>query len=242
MKYLAIDIGNTRYKALLVDDANEYYFTAKNEDSLLKQLKTDSISETAVILCDVLKQTGDELLHFIKQSPNHIILSHQTPIPLKNLYETPDTLGYDRIAGAVGAFSLFPNSNCLIIDAGTAITYDIVNEHAEYMGGSISPGINMRYKALHQFTGKLPLLEFSLQDFSFPAKNTESCIHTGIIQGVLFEIEKHVELFEQQYSSGKTIISGGDSYYLVKKLKKHIFAQEELVLKGLIKILKYNVL
>ncbi len=243
MNFLAIDIGNTRYKALLTDDVQTNYFTAENEDSLIAQLKNIPLVDTYII-CGTVSNRANQIYDFIKLKKNRgqIFFDYRTPVPLKNLYQTPETLGSDRIAGVVGASSLFPNTSCLIIGAGTAITYDIINNKNEYMGGSISLGLQIRYKALHQFTDNLPLLQLTHNNVVFPANNTNDCIHTGIVQGVVFEIENYIAQFEKQFPLGKTIISGGDSYYLVKKLKKHIFAKEELTLIGLINILKYNVL
>ncbi len=157
----------------------------------------------------------------------------------ENCYKTPETLGKDRIAAAVGGFDLYPDTNLLIIDAGTAITYDIVNDKHQFLGGNISPGIEMRFKALHQFTGKLPLVK--QQNFGkLYGTSTEEAIRAGVQNGVVFEIDKAIDTFKEFYKNLKVIITGGDAEFFDKKLKNSFFVNFNLTALGLNRILEYN--
>ena len=166
-------------------------------------------------------------------------LDHLTELPIENLYETPETLGKDRIAAAVGANELFPDQNLLIIDAGTAITYDLVSEKNQFIGGNISPGLEMRFKALNHFTGKLPLVNYS-DDFETVGRNTIDAIRAGVQNGILFEIAQTIDLFNRNYQNLHIIMTGGDSYFFDKKLNYSIFVNFNLTLIGLNRILEHN--
>src|SRR5690606_6792967 len=149
-----------------------------------------------------------------------------------NCYDTPDTLGKDRLAGAVAGAHLYPGKNVLIIDAGTAITYDMVHSMNQYVGGSISPGINMRFKALHTFTKRLPLYEPTMYD-KLTGTDTYQSIMSGVMVGARAEMDGIINEYEQKYQSLITILTGGDAIYFDKKLKSNIFATSNLVLSGL---------
>ena len=168
-----------------------------------------------------------------------VILDHNTKLPFNNKYKTPETLGKDRIAAVAGAHGLFPGENILVIDAGTAITYDLLIEGNNYLGGAISPGLEMRLKALNYFTSKLPLIQKS-NNTSFPGQNTHDAIASGSLNGMIFEIEGYRNFCKENYGSVKTIITGGDTDFLVEKLKKPIFVDLNLVLKGLNRIMENN--
>lgn len=166
-------------------------------------------------------------------------LSYKSKTPFKNLYATPQTLGVDRIALAMAAFSFNPRRNTLVIDAGTCITYDIVNDLGEYLGGAISPGLSMRYKALHQQTAKLPLLE--MEDFpDFIGDSTANSMHSGVINGVCNEIDGVIKQYSSRFSDLTVILTGGDAQFLSKRLKNTIFANSNLLLEGLNFLLEYN--
>ena len=165
-----------------------------------------------------------------------VILDENTPLPIKNLYETPATLGKDRLAAAVGARAIFPGKNVLSIDAGTCITYDFLTKDGEYLGGSISPGIRMRFRAMHAFTGRLPLVE--PEDFTgLIGKTTAESLLSGVINGVCEEIKGLIARYNEQYEDLTAVITGGDHEYLHNKLKINIFAVPDLVLPGLNEIL-----
>jgi len=165
--------------------------------------------------------------------------SSQTPIPIENLYKTPDTLGKDRLAGVTGGQSLFPGRPLLVIDAGTAITYDFLNAAGQYQGGNISPGLTMRLGALHKYTRRLPRVQPRRQT-PVMADNTVEAIAAGVQNGIIYEMNQYIEHFTNQYPGLITILTGGDSFFFDNKLKYPIFVEPNLILIGLNKILKYN--
>ena len=238
---LVIDIGNTRTK-----------FSVFNRGEVLISVPVDEFLPEHI---DVLQNEHPELHHVIlaavkDYSPKlktalqnkfkqFIELNSNTPLPIENCYKTPETLGKDRIAAAVGGFDLYPDTNLLIIDAGTAITYDILNEKHQYLGGNISPGIEMRFKALHQFTGKLPHISRKTFDKLY-GTTTEEAILAGVQHGVVFEVDKAIETFKEFYTNLKVIITGGDADFFDKKLKNSFFVNFNLTALGLNRILEYN--
>ncbi|HPR60245.1 MAG TPA: type III pantothenate kinase, partial [Prolixibacteraceae bacterium] len=171
--------------------------------------------------------------------PYCIVLDHNTPIPIENHYQTPQTLGKDRLAAAVGANYVYPNTNLLIIDAGTAITYDFVNNSNQYKGGFITPGINMRFKALHHFTQKLPLLQ-AIAPQHIEGINTELSIIGGIQYGIEGEAKQIIEHFKLGTNKLMIILTGGDTKYFEKLLKNYKFVALEIILLGLNIILEFN--
>jgi type III pantothenate kinase len=238
---LVIDIGNTRTK-----------FSVFNRGEVLISVPVDEFLSEHI---DVLQNEHPELQHVILSavkdySPKlktalqnkfkqFIELNANTPLPIENCYKTPETLGKDRIAAAVGGFDLYPDTNLLIIDAGTAITYDILNDKHQFLGGNISPGLEMRFKALHQFTNKLPLVGQKKFDKLF-GTTTEEAIRAGVQNGVVFEVEKAIDTFKEFYTNLKVIITGGDADFFDKKLKNSFFVNFNLTALGLNRILEYN--
>lgn len=205
----------------------------------LKMLKEEHPRLNQAILSSV-KPVDAELLHYLSENFDFFIeLDHQTELPIENLYETPETLGKDRLAAAVGANELFPNQNILVIDAGTAITYDLVSEKNQFVGGNISPGLQMRYKALNHFTGKLPLVSYS-DEVQLIGKNTTDAIRAGVQNGIIYEIDRTIELFNTNYQNLQLVMTGGDSIFFDKKLNYSIFVHFNLTLIGLNRILEYN--
>ena len=187
---------------------------------------------------------GQKLRDFFSSNFNFFIeLLPETLLPIENLYQTKQTLGYDRIAAAVGANNIFRDTNILLFDIGTAITIDFINDKNQFTGGNISPGLDIRFKALHQNTKKLPLLQKKRDwaENSLLASNTNDAILYGIQNSILFEIERYIEHYEQLYSNLKVVMTGGDSFFFDKKLKKTIFAELNLVTLGLNCILNHNI-
>lgn len=166
-------------------------------------------------------------------------LNSQTPLPIINLYETPETLGYDRIAAVVGAHEQFPDKNILVIDAGTCITYEFIDSKGQYHGGNISPGLQMRFNALHQFTGHLPQIEASGRKLPM-GRDTETAIRGGVLKGIEYEISGYVTTMKHKYSELLVFLTGGDDFSFDTNVKSIIFADRFLVLKGLNRILNYN--
>jgi type III pantothenate kinase len=176
----------------------------------------------------------------LKKHFNTVFFGHNTTVPIINNYGSPETLGKDRLAGVIGAKHWMPNSNILVIDAGTAITYDLVTANGEFLGGGISPGIAMRYKALHTFTGRLPLLDY-YGDAELIGTDTASSIHSGVLNGAVAEMEGIIKGYQPLYPGLKIILTGGDHNYFDKRLKIKTFAALNLVLEGLNLILNFNI-
>jgi type III pantothenate kinase len=161
-------------------------------------------------------------------------------MPLKILYKTPATLGVDRLAAACGARALFPLQHCLTIDAGTCVTFDFIDMDGNYYGGAISPGMNMRFQALHTFTARLPLVS-PAGEANLIGDSTESSIRSGVINGLAAEIDGIIHQYQLKFEGLRAILCGGDALFFENKLKASIFASPELVLVGLNSILIYNV-
>lgn len=238
---LVIDIGNSRVKLALFNEYDLLFNVPLDElkAGQLQLLLNDHPQLNKAILSSV-RDYPDEIREWLSDSFQRFIeFDHQTPVPIINLYKTPETLGLDRLAAAIGASCLFPGQDLLVIDAGTAVTYDLVTKNNEYLGGNISPGLGTRFKALHQFTGKLPLITPSLE-FQALGRDTESAIRAGVQQGLIFEAEQTISYFNTIYKNLKTILTGGDAAFLDKNLKNPIFVQFNLALFGLNKVLEYN--
>ena len=166
-------------------------------------------------------------------------LDSNTKLPFKNLYKTPKTLGVDRMALVSASVNQYPDSNVLIIDAGTCITYDFVNSEGEYLGGAISPGIKLRYQSLNNFTANLPLLEAEIPN-GIIGDSTSQAIHSGVINGILRELDGIIAEYQKKYPDLTVILTGGDSNFLSNQLKNSIFANSNFLLEGLNYILEFN--
>lgn len=239
---LIIDIGNSYLKLSVFELNKLIYFQKKKTEDLKKNindiLKLKDIKYS--IISSVVQVNHDLFDAVQKISLKTIILDHHTPIPIKNLYKTPETLGKDRLAGIVGAYNIYKHHNVLAIDAGTALKFDFINKEAEYLGGNISPGLNMRFQALNYFTDKLPMLE--KKDFSdLFGTSTEEAIIAGVQNGIIYEIDACIDKFKKEYADLKVILTGGDTFFFAHKLKNTIFAEPKLVSIGLNYILDYNV-
>jgi type III pantothenate kinase len=171
--------------------------------------------------------------------PFYIRLDSTTKLPIQNNYSTPHTLGLDRIAAAVGANMLCPNSPLLVIDMGTAITYDFVNSSNEYEGGNIAPGVNMRLRAMNNYTNKLPLLQ-AREEERLLGNDTSSAMMAGVMRGIEFEIEGYISELKKKNPNLSTFLTGGDVFFFEKTLKSSIFVVSNLLLMGLNEILRYN--
>lgn len=240
MVNLTIDRGNSAIKIGIFDKSN--LITAEwIQNDLNKIIRFIEIYQTEnVIISSVVKNEEFTISKMVEKLVKKVlILDEKTDLPFKNRYNSPETLGKDRIAAVAGAQVLFPGENVLVIDAGTAITYDLMINGSDYFGGDIAPGLEMRLKALNYFTSRLPLVQKN-QNVSFPGKNTIDAIASGTFNGMIFEIEGYRNFCNEKYSSVRTIITGGDTEFLVEKLKKPIFADHNLVLKGLNRIMENN--
>lgn len=237
---LTIDQGNTLTKVGIFKE-NELISVLSFETIEVDDIKNlFSLYPIRNTIFSSVKNPKNELINLLKNSSeNFIELNPSTPLPIKNTYKTPDTLGKDRIAAVVGAHYLQPRKNALIIDAGTAVTFDILTVDGIYIGGSISPGIQMRLNALHSFTTKLPLVEWQNNTETI-GTDTASAIWSGVVNGLVFEIDGYIDLHKKNYPNLFTFLTGGDAFFFESKLKNSIFAVENLVLTGLNRILNYN--
>ena len=238
---LIIDVGNTYTKLAIFE--NNKLIVKKSIVTLnclieIKRLKIEFKKAELAIVSSVGK-LDDITLEYLTKEFELQILSHKSKLPFKNLYSTPNTLGIDRIALVCASVEQFPESNVLIIDAGTCITFDFVNKKNEYLGGAISPGVRMRYIAMHNQTANLPLLETEVPKY-FIGDNTANSMHSGVINGVLNEIDGCVSLYTDEYQDLTVILTGGDAKMLSKQLKSSIFANSNFLLEGLNFILNYN--
>ncbi|MFC0878463.1 type III pantothenate kinase [Saccharicrinis sp. FJH2] len=239
MMNLIIDEGNTRIKAAIF-----------SKEKLLETLTcTSSDYEELILLTEkyhpykcLISSTKSNLSDFADYSESFsqfIFLDHTIKTPLNNLYETPETLGKDRLAGAVGGYHFYAGSTILVIDAGTALTFDYVDKDGNYLGGTISPGLNIRLKALNAFTSKLPLVEPEFSE-NILGKNTHEAIQQGVFNGITHEINGVCSGFLDNNPHGKVILTGGDAVFFEKYVKSTIFVIPNLVLIGLNTILEHN--
>jgi type III pantothenate kinase len=237
---LIIDVGNTRIKAavferytmldVLVFDKGRMISEVKK---IIKKFKITSAIMSSVAL--ISENKIEKLQNLVQLT----LVSSNIEIPFKNLYATAKTLGVDRIALVYGAAIKFPKENVLIIDAGTCITFDFINSKAEYLGGAISPGIEMRYKSLHTFTSKLPLLKVN-EPNSFIGNSTAESMNSGVVNGVIQEIDGVISQYKKEYLHLTVVLTGGDTNFLSKQLKSSIFANQNFLLEGLNEILIFN--
>jgi len=242
MILLTMDIGNTSASVAVFSNDKLFSVVTLNKVKLLQQIKSFLKQlRGPVEACLVASVAGKnrEIINLIRKHTRVILLNKKLLLPIKNKYRTPNTLGNDRLACAVGAAMLFPKRNVLVIDAGTCIKYDFVNNKGHYLGGSITPGLNMRLQALHQFTAALPLVK-PAQFNKITGRTTEESILSGVLQGIKFEMEGFVKAYNSQVKSLKVVVTGGDYLSLAKGLKNDIFAAPNLIHIGLYDILKKN--
>ena len=239
---LTIDIGNTRTKYALVQDSDviEVFIKDDIKISYIQEILLNYRNINNTILSTV-RLIDFSIISYLKSTfTNFIELNEFTKLPILNLYKTKQTLGKDRLAAVVGANNIFPNTNVLVIDLGTAITYDFINDRNEFLGGNISPGLEMRYKALNHFTKQLPLFEKE-NDFELIANHTKGAIVSGVQNGIIFEIDGYINELKLKFDELITILTGGDAIFFDKKLKNTIFVNSNLNFIGLNKILEYNI-
>ena len=236
---LIVDQGNSFTKTGIFSGEELLHtavFKQLEEKDLELLFELYPVSDT--ILSSVVNPEYGVIEYLKERSGKFILLDENTPLPVENLYKTPETLGRDRIAVCVGANYLKPNANLLVIDAGTAVTYDVVNAKNQYVGGNISPGLEMRRKALHTFTQKLPLIEVK-DSAPMLGATTNEAILAGIVNGLIYEMEGYVSSLSSVYPDLSIFLTGGDTFYFEKKLKSSIFANSNLLLAGLNRILNF---
>ncbi len=235
---LIIDNGNTRTKLGVFDEESlldvkvwQGKWGLRKLRRLLKEYAIDWIA---------LSSTGripKRVAGFLAAQPNFMELTADTPLPIRNLYKSPKTLGKDRVAAVVGAYRLYPAKSSLVVDAGTCITYDIIDSEGTYHGGNISPGMGMRLRAMHQFTARLPLVARDFSRFELVGNTTASAILNGAQTAAVLEVEGFIRHYRRHFDRINVVLTGGDADYFANHLKTKIFVHPNLVLVGLNEIL-----
>ncbi len=235
---IVIDIGNTRSKlGVFLNGGIHKLFQVEGNVNLNDPIFSDLIPDRIIV------SSGNQFLPEFPETWQHsevLIFNSATRLPIVNDYETPETLGKDRIAAAVGAHFLYPGRNMLSIDCGTCITYDFVDAEGVYRGGSISPGLSMRFAAMNHYAPVLPL-ETPDMEAKLPGRNTRDALRTGVQNGIIFEMNGQIEFYASNWANLGVVLCGGDAPFFVNRLNYMIFANQNLVLIGLHQILDYNV-
>ena len=235
---LVVDSGNTRFKVGVFDGSAlvlKEYFVVPEE---LKEFMTKNSFDH--VLVSSVNHDPQEILTWSSSKGKKIVLTSSLTFPISVSYATPDTLGVDRIAAACGAFELFPEQDCLVIDAGTCINYEFISRNKIYQGGGISPGIAMRFEAMHTFTSRLPLIK-PINEIRLIGDSTESCMQSGVLNGVVAEVNGIIGEYKSLFTELRIILCGGDYSFFENRLKHPIFVAPDLVLSGLNRILRYHV-
>ncbi len=238
---LTIDVGNTNVKVAVFKQFNiidKFIFQKNNFQNNFQKIfkKHSNLTKAVFVSVSMLDEKDNE---WLKNQIEIIEINADSNFPFKNKYTTPNTLGIDRRVLASGAVLQYPNQDVLIIDAGTCITYDFINNKKEYLGGAISPGLRLRYQVLNEYTAKLPLLENNLPD-NFIGNCTDQSIHSGVVNGLCYEIEGFISEFSVKNEQFTIILTGGDAIFLANRLKSTIFADENFLLKSLHQLYTYS--
>jgi len=241
MYNICIDAGNTAIKIALTENSviqSVAAFSLWETDTVVQYLK--SLPQADVCIISNVSSVGQAIVDIVMQKSEHFMeLTADTPVPIRNLYKTPDTLGKDRLAAIVGALSLFPGKYILVFDVGTALTIDFIDSGGNYHGGNISPGLNMRFRALHEFTQKLPL-QSQTDNYQSLGNDTASAIVSGVQFGMVFEMKYYIDQFVKKKPALVKILTGGDINFFENKFETYIFAEPNLVFIGLEKIIEFN--
>lgn len=237
---LVIDAGNTRTKYAFFEN-NILLETGYETDGIFEKTGRwkDAGKSIELFLSGSGRLEEDVKMRLKEQSDFWLEAEIQIPLPIKIGYDTPDTLGFDRIAICVGAMDLFPGKKLLVIDSGTAITYNYVNENGVFLGGNISPGQEIRFRALHQYTARLPYVQPDT-NYGGMGRTTEQAIRNGVMSGLLFEITAYIHDFYNSGVDSQVVITGGNSHFLRNHLKAEACFQVNLGFQGLNAILEYN--
>lgn len=246
---LCIDQGNSRTKVALMTDEGKMinHFIYKTFSSADVERLFDLYPIDDSIISSVINIEPAIVNTLARRSKHFVLFDHNTPVPIRNGYNTPETLGQDRLAAAVGAKTLCPGENLLIIDAGSAITYDFVSAEGEYCGGNIAPGFKMRFTMLQRMTKKLPLVEADENELiPLFGKNTRDAIASGVIRGVAYEVKGYMRTLHEKMPHFQTFLTGGNAPYILNNVrssrteKREIHYEKHLVLIGLNTILVFN--
>jgi len=238
---LVLDIGNSFAKLVLYSGEDVVFTNSVPHATMAQELKELYLKFPRIghaILCAV-GPVAPEIVTFLTKESVLIEVNSDLKLPYTNRYETPETLGADRIALVATAAFKFPNKNCLVIDAGSCVTYDFISAEGVYRGGAISPGLQMRFKAMHEHTEKLPLVA-PIDAVVNIGTNTQKSLLAGAVNGLVFEIEGWSASLGREYEDLTVILTGGDAQFLSKRLKNTIFANPNFLAEGLRQLLDYN--
>ena len=233
--FVIVDAGNTSVKVAHVKNSQilSVHRFAQVSDALT------TISDADVVCASVLNENFRQF--FIERGTSFYQITHQSTLPFKSAYGSMETIGVDRLCNMAAAFKLFGSQNCLVVDIGTCIKFDFISENNVYLGGSIAPGIELRYKALHEHTSQLPMLDFK-SAVSIIGGDTNKSMHSGVINGIQHEIQGMIMRYEKDFSDLKILITGGDASYFEFPQKSNIFANKNLTLEGIVEIYEINAL
>ena len=237
---IAIDVGNTRIKVAVYDRntwSGFYHVDTKNFRSQIENI-TDKLQEKPNIILSSVGKFNEYQLKWLAAKGQLHIVNAQDKLPFENKYGTPHTLGTDRIALAAGLALEFPEQNKLVIDCGTCFTYDFVNQQNQYFGGAISPGLNLRYKSLNDYTEKLPLLTIN-NSHPLVGASTEQSIQSGVINGAVAEIDGFINEYKSRFDNLTVILTGGDAIFLAESIKNNIFVRSNFLIESLILYYQY---
>ncbi len=238
---LIVDVGNTLSKVAVFQQdelIEKYVIEIKEISEKIKEIFTRT--RVGAVIVSKVSAAEFSLPQNLRKNTRILTLGPKTKLPFENLYATPLTLGDDRKALVAAAVKKYPQENVLVIDAGTCITYDLKNKKDQYLGGAISPGLKMRFKALNTFTANLPLVD-SPEIKDLIGDSTLTSINSGVVNGTLREIDGVIEEYKERYPDLITIITGGDAQFLSINLKNSIFANSNFLLEGLNHILEFNI-
>ncbi|GLB54154.1 type III pantothenate kinase [Neptunitalea chrysea] len=237
---------------LVIDVGNSFTKVAVFQNTIIEQLSSVPTEELLSTVTEILKNNSithaiiasvvyvpNEVVTMLNNKTTLVLLSHELTLPFTNAYATPTTLGQDRLALIAGAAILYPKQPVLVIDAGTCITYDFINRDGVYHGGAIAPGLEMRLKAMHHFTKKLPLAQLT-ENIPVTGNSTQNCLLSGAVNGVTYEIDGFINEYAYKSKDLTVILTGGNTYFLSKRLKNSIFANSKFLLEALNGILNFK--
>jgi type III pantothenate kinase len=236
---LCFDFGNTRLKLAVFENNNfKEEINLPNDQLVTIEKALATYQPQKAILSSVIDHNPD-IENLLEAKAKFHKLSHLTKVNFTTPVGKPETIGADRLALCAAAVHFYPNKNNLVIALGSCITYNFINQYHQFIGGSISPGSEMRFKSLQVFTAKLPLVE---KDWNFPilGYDTKTNIQSGVLAGMSYEIQGFIQEYEQKYDNFNVVLTGGDSPYFARRFKNKIFADSNFLYKGLYALSEIN--
>ena len=239
---LTIDVGNTRIKSAVFEGntlVEATFFSIENFQNAIENI-LNKFENLAILVVASVGKLEKEAFQQFSEKVTICFISKENTFPFQNQYKTPNTLGIDRMVLTAGAVLQFPKQNRLIVDAGTCVTFDFVDQNDVYYGGAISPGIRLRYEAMHNYTAKLPLLTIEEPE-DLIGTSTNQALHSGVVNGLTFEIDGYIDALRGEKQNFIIILTGGDANFLAKRLKNTIFANSNFLLESLNHLYQYQI-